>query len=261
MPPRSPATAWPGGWCSHTNGRIVDELPSRLELVNRGFDFQAAELAAARARLTDKARSGDPGARIELARIKARQRGITAVRARRLAELKSEPECVRPSEIEFLVHALVVPAQDQEEIEHFDAEVETVAMGVAASWEERLGAKVKDVSRPDLARRAGLSNWPGFDLLSLHPRNERRAIEVKGRAGSGSVEMRENEWGQGMQPPQWLLALCCLRLRDAPPAPSPSARPLWQADRPRSRVVYLHHISGRVDGGSGRLRNSQDGRN
>ena len=146
--------------------KIINELPSRLEFVNRGFDFQAAELAAARARLTDKARSGDPGARIELARIKARQRGIAAARARRLAELRSEPERVRPGEVEFLVHALVVPAQDQEEIEHFDAEVETVAMSVATSWEERLGADIKDVSRPDLARRAGLPDWPGFDLLS-----------------------------------------------------------------------------------------------
>ncbi len=173
--------------------RIVDELPSRLEFVNRGFDFQAAELTAARAHLTDKARSGDPGAGIELARVKARQRGITAARASRLAEIRSEPERVRPGKFEFLVHALVVPAQDPEEVERFDAEVEEVAMSVAASWEERLGADVKDVSRPDLARRAGLPNWPGFDLLSLHP-SERRAIEVKGRATSGSVTMSDNEW-------------------------------------------------------------------
>ena len=176
--------------------RIIDELPSRLEFVNRGFDFQAAELAAARARFTDKARSGDPGARAELTRIKTRQRGLSAVRARRLAELRSEPERVRPGEVEFLVHALVVPAQDPEEVERFDAEVEAVAVNVAASWEERLGADVRDVSRPDLARRAGLSNWPGFDLLSVHPGAKRRAIEVKGRAGSGSVEMRENEWAK-----------------------------------------------------------------
>ena len=152
--------------------RIVDELPSRLEFVNRGFDFQAAELTAARAHLTDKARSGDPGAGIELAKVKARQRGITAARASRLAEIRSEPERVRPGKFEFLVHALVVPAQDPEEAERFDAEVEEVAMSVAASWEERLGADVKDVSRPDLARRAGLPNWPGFDLLSLHPSAE-----------------------------------------------------------------------------------------
>ena len=176
--------------------RIVEELPSRLEFVNRGFDFQAAELAAARARLTDKAKSGDPGAGIELARIKARQRTIAATRARRLAELRSEPERVRPGELEFLVHALVVPAQDPEEVERFDAEVEAVAMSVAASWEEALGADVKDVSRPDLARRAGLPDWPGFDLLSVHHGTERRAIEVKGRAGSGSVTMSDNEWAK-----------------------------------------------------------------
>ena len=176
--------------------RIVEELPSRLEFVNRGFDFQAAELTAARARLTDKARSGDPGARIELARVKARQRGLTAIRARRLAELRSEPERVRAGEFEFLVHALVVPAQDPEEVDRFDAEVEDVAMNIAASWEEHLGADVRDVSLPELARRAGLPDWPGFDLLSLHPSAERRAIEVKGRAGSGSVSMSDNEWAK-----------------------------------------------------------------
>ena len=176
--------------------KIIEELPSRLEFVNMGFDFQAAELAAARARLTDKAKSGDPSARIELAKVRARQRGLTAARTRRLTELRSEPERVQPGEFEFLVHALVVPAQDPEEVERFDAEVETVAMSVAASWEERLGADVKDVSRPDLARRAGLPDWPGFDLLSLHPCNERRAIEVKGRAGSGNVTMSDNEWAK-----------------------------------------------------------------
>ena len=176
--------------------RIIDELPSRLEFVNRGFDFQAAELAAARARFTEKARSGDPGARVELARIKTRQRGLTAVRARRLAELRSEPERVRPGRVEFLVHALVAPAQDPEDVARFDAEVEAVAMNIATSWEERLSADVRDVSRPGLARHAGLPDWPGFDLLSVRPDAERRAIEVKGRAGSGSVAMSENEWAK-----------------------------------------------------------------
>ena len=176
--------------------RIIDELSSRLEFVNRGFGSQAAELAAARARFTHRARSGDPGARIELARIKARQRSLSSVRARRLAELRSEPERVRPGRVELLVHALVVPAQEPEEVERFDAQVEAVAMNVATSWEERLYARVRDVSRPDLARRAGLPDWPGFDLLSVHPSAGRRAIEVKGRAGSGNVAMSENEWAK-----------------------------------------------------------------
>lgn len=69
-------------------------------------------------------------------------------------------------------------------------------MQVAASWEDGLGAEVADVSRPALARRAGLGDWPGFDLLSTRPDGEKRAIEVKGRAGAGDVTLSENEWSR-----------------------------------------------------------------
>ena len=55
---------------------------------------------------------------------------------------------------------------------------------------------MKNVSRPELARRAGLTDWPGFDLLSLRPESGRRAIEVKGRAGVGEIELSENEWAK-----------------------------------------------------------------
>ena len=56
--------------------------------------------------------------------------------------------------------------------------------------------RVQDVSLPELARRAGLTDWPGFDLLSRYPAGERRAIEVKGRAGTGGIEMSDNEWAK-----------------------------------------------------------------
>ena len=49
-------------------------------------------------------------------------------------------------------------------MEAFDADVEKVAMVIAAEWERNRGAAVKDVSRPPLARDAGLGNYPGFDL-------------------------------------------------------------------------------------------------
>src|SRR5262249_45459404 len=60
---------------------------------------------------------------------------------------------------------------------------------------------VHDVSRPELARRAGLTDWPGFDLRSLRPASahgpaEDRAIEVKGCARSGGVEVSANEWAK-----------------------------------------------------------------
>ena len=104
-------------------------------------------------------------------------------------------------EVEILVHALVVPVQDTEELERYDADVETIAVEVATGYEANFGAEVTDVSKPELARRAGLTDWPGFDLKSRHPSDadgfaEERAIEVKGRAGSGNIEMTENEWAR-----------------------------------------------------------------
>ena len=69
-------------------------------------------------------------------------------------------------------------------------------MRVATALEEGSGADVRDVSRSAQARRAGLSDWPGFDLLSIPATGKRRCIEVKGRAGSGSVQVSDNEWAK-----------------------------------------------------------------
>ena len=56
------------------------------------------------------------------------------------------------------------------------------------------------------ARAAGLTDNPGFDLLSSRPAFgatretstvfEERAIEVKGRAAIGDLELTENEWSR-----------------------------------------------------------------
>jgi hypothetical protein len=73
--------------------------------------------------------------------------------------------------------------------------VEATAVAVARAYEEAAGAVVLDVSTPPLAREAGLCDYPGFDLWSLR-REGRRAIEVKGRAAGGYVELTENEWVQ-----------------------------------------------------------------
>ena len=161
----------------------------------RGYGHRAVELAAARAAFARKARSGDAHAKVELARIKERQRGLVAARGRRLADLRAEPDQLQAGEVEFLAHALVVPSPDPESTKRFDAEVEAIAMRIAAAYEESFHAEVKDVSRPALARRTGLTDWPGFDLLSVRP-DGRRAIEVKGRAGVGEIEVSENEWAK-----------------------------------------------------------------
>ena len=162
--------------------RLLADLPDRQAHVRRGYGFQAAELAARRANLVADVRAGDANAQRELARVKARQRSLNAARRRRLAELEAEADNVRGGEFEFLAHALVVPASDPEIVEQFDVQVEKVAMEVATSFEESRGARVHDVSRPDLARRASLPAWPGFDILSVAPGDAARNIEVKGRA-------------------------------------------------------------------------------
>ena len=183
---------------------ILDELPGRLEYIIHGFDHRNAELAETRARVSRKAREGDPSAHSDLSEIKAHQRSLAAMRDRRLTALRVEAENVRAGEVELLAHALVVPAGDLEVIEQYDADVERIAVDVATAYEERFGAVVEDVSTPELARRVGLPDWPGFDLRSRRPAGlsaagisfdgEERAIEVKGRAGTGTIEMSENEW-------------------------------------------------------------------
>jgi len=174
----------------------VDTLPSRLDFVSRGFEYQDAELAQARGKLRQKAQAGDPRAKGELTQIKDRQRALSARKDAALAVLRREPELIDADEVAFLAHALVVPTDDPEDRKRFDAEVEKIAVKVAWAFEEAAGAVVTDVSKPNLARAAGLEDNPGFDLLSRHPGGVERGIEVKGRAGVGDVELTENEWAK-----------------------------------------------------------------
>src|SRR5205823_1808493 len=63
-------------------------------------------------------------------------------------------------------------------------------------YEQSFGAVVRDVSKPTLARLAGLGDAPGFDLLSDRAPSSTRCIEVKGRAVSGDVFLTDNEWAK-----------------------------------------------------------------
>ena len=118
------------------------------------------------------------------------------MRDQAIRERRREPELIATGEVEFLAHALVAPSADPEDQKRQDAAIELVAMQVAQAYEEAQGAAVFAVHTPEMARRAGLQDFPGFDLLSRRPDREERSIEVKGRAGIGDIDISENEWAR-----------------------------------------------------------------
>lgn len=94
-----------------------------------------------------------------------------------LAQLDAAPERIVPGELRFLAHALVVPAGARSiEAERYDAHIEEIAVRNADAWERDRGTDVQDVSRPPLARLAGLPDSSGFDLLARHRSDEVRNI-------------------------------------------------------------------------------------
>lgn len=178
----------------HHQQELNRDLPERENFLKRGYAYQEAELAAARARYTEKANAGNPNAKGELTRIKERQRTIAAQRELTLLALRRETELITSGPITLLAHALVVPSADPTDQKHRDDRIEAIAMQMAIAYEEAEGAVVNDVHTPELARAAGLGDYPGFDLYSRRPDGSERAIEVKGRAQTGDIDISENEW-------------------------------------------------------------------
>ncbi len=188
---------------------LLATIVEREGFIRRGFDFQEAELAAARLAQSEKARTGNKAAQAELTKIKAHQKEIAARKAMALAVIRREPELIAAGGITFIAHALIVPSTDPDDVAQHDAEVEQIAMDLVTAFEEAAGAVVKDVHTPALARAAGLTDNPGFDLLSIYPDGRKRAIEVKGRANTGDVEVSSNEWARAanLRDGYWLYAV------------------------------------------------------
>jgi len=186
--------------------QLLESLPEREGFIQRGFDFEEAELAAIRARHSDRARAGNRKAVEAVEEVKRQQKQLASRRTSALTVLRREPELIAPGSVTFVAHALVVPSADPKDLQEHEVNVEMTAMKVARAFEEAAGAKVLDVHTPDLARAAGLPDHPGFDLLSIRPENEKRGIEVKGRARTGDVEVLANEWAKAcnMRDGYWL---------------------------------------------------------
>lgn len=183
--------------------RLVDErkdalrlaMPQRRRQIRAGFDLRIAELAARRSRLAKGAKSKTAGAD-ELESVKREQRFLSEEKARALTALESEPDCIVPGSVRFILYALAVPAVGADEGKRYDETVEQIAVRIAAAWERERGSDILDVSKPALARAAGLADWPGFDLLARQRGGETRHIEVKGRSGRDAIQLEVNEWKQ-----------------------------------------------------------------
>jgi hypothetical protein len=189
--------------------QLLENMPEREGFLQRAFDYQEAELAVARGKHVEKARIGNRKAMEALEEVKRHQKELAGRKAIALAVLRREPELITSGPVTFVAHALVVPSTDPKDIKEHDINIEMAAMRIAWAFEEAAGAKVIEVHRPELARRAGLPDNPGFDLLSIRPGNEKRAIEVKGRAAMGDVEVSANEWAKAcnMRDGYWLYAV------------------------------------------------------
>ncbi len=176
--------------------RLLDTLTEREEFIIRGFDFQEADLASTRSKLSAKAREGNKAAIQHLSEIKEQQKALSARKERALTILRREPELIVPGDIDFIAHALVIPSREQADIEYHQNNVEQIAMDLVKAYEETAGAMVKFVHTPELARAAGLPSNPGFDILSIQADGSRRCIEVKGLSAISPVEVTENEWAK-----------------------------------------------------------------
>jgi hypothetical protein len=189
--------------------QLLENMPEREGFLQRAFDYQEAELAVARAKHAEKARIGNRKAMEALEEVKRHQKELAGRKATALAVLRREPELITIGPVTFVAHALVVPSTDPKDIKEHDVIVEIAAMKIAWAFEETAGGKIIDVHTPELARRAGLPDNPGFDLLSIRPGSEKRAIEVKGRAAMGDVEVSVNEWAKAcnMRDGYWLYAV------------------------------------------------------
>jgi hypothetical protein len=173
---------------------LMKSLQERIAFVRRGYDFLDAELAARRSRLRDRSSSGNSHAKRELALVREEQRRLEQRREGAIARLELEPDLIAVGDVTFFAHALVVPSSDTADERRQTQHIEEIAIEVARAYERAADATVIDVSSPQAAAAAGLPERPGFDLLSTRPDGSERAIEVKGRARVGDVELTENEW-------------------------------------------------------------------
>lgn len=170
-----------------TRTALKVEAASRVDDLLRGFDYRGSELAEQRADLARLARAGDQASFQALEKVKKQQAQLEEDKATALLLATRRPDLLEVTSLERIAAVLVVPDPSSEARETYDKNIEEIAMRIARSFEiDHFKSRVFDVSAPHLAR--------GYDLESHRANGEKIVIEVKGRAGRGSIELTENEW-------------------------------------------------------------------
>ncbi len=75
---------------------LAENIPERERFIRQGFNYKEAELAAARARHSEKARKGNRKAIDALEEVKRQQRELTGRRENALAVLQREADLIAP---------------------------------------------------------------------------------------------------------------------------------------------------------------------
>lgn len=168
------------------------------EYLRRSF---AAILQRHQETLFDLDAEVDQGAAGAEGRLRKAELGKVQVeekRDRRLAETQRGRN-VKRGPVRILATALVLPgtetsarrpASTASDTKHSNSEIEAIAVGEATRFET-------ESRRADIVKSVEADNV-GFDLLSLKG-IERRCIEVKGRAGVGTVELTWSEFAKAIE--------------------------------------------------------------
>jgi hypothetical protein len=175
------------GFLQQVRKEVRAESDVRLGDLARGFDLRSAELAEQRSHYLRKVRAGDISAQARLADVKLEQSELNEERAEILLREQRRAEHLDIVDFERIAVGIVIPDDSTEAQDAYDKNIEAIAIRVARNFEaDRYNARVLDVSAPHLAK--------GYDLESHRANGQIVAIEVKGRAGRGPVQLTENEW-------------------------------------------------------------------
>ena len=166
---------------------LKKESDMRVEDLARGFDYRSADLAEKRSALAKKAREDNVVTQGRLTEVKQEQSSLDDERATAMLAEHRRTELLDVVGFERVAVGLVIPDESPDAQEIYNQNIEAIAVRVARNYEvDRYNARLIDVSAPHLAR--------GYDLESHRANGEIVAIEVKGRATRGVVQLTENEW-------------------------------------------------------------------